>query len=188
MIAHMWRGVAMLAALLFLAGCYETDTPLIEDGDGVEIPNFAGTYQGGDKGDLVIEDRTEGLISKDYKYHLRGSDGVEYDILANVLADDLWHLQMARALGDGSGTYLHMFLVKQDGMYIFEVPDLMDENKTAEKVAQELGVAIQTERVKRGGKDEMRYRLDGSPDAARAFLKAHADRIKLNPLLPLMRK
>lgn len=178
----------MLGALLLLAGCYETDTPVIEAGDGVEIPDFAGVYRGSDDGDVVIEDRTEGLISKDYKYYLRGSDGVEYDILAAELTDDLWRLQMARERSDGSTTYLHMFLARENDVYSFMMPELEDENKTVEKIGQELGVTIQGGLIKRDGTDEMRYLLTGSPDAIKTFLDAHVDRVKLNPLMPLMRK
>lgn len=188
MFARLIRGVALLGALLLLAGCYETEAPVIEAGDGVEIPDFAGTYQASDDGDLVIEDRTEGLVLKDYKYYLRGSDGVEYDVLAAKLADQLWHLQMARQRTDGSTTYLHMFLARENDVYSFKIPDLEGEEKTVENVSQELGVKVEGGLIKRDGVDEMRNLLTGPPDAIKAFIKAHADRVKLNPLMPLMRK
>lgn len=188
MIARFIRGATVLGALLFLAGCYETDAPVIEAGDGDEIPDFAGIYISGDKGDVVIEDRTEGLVFKDYKYSMQTSEGAEYEILAAELADQLWHLQLARTQDDGSTSYLHIFLGREDDLYGFKIPETMDENKTAEKVGRELGVTIEGDQITRGGKTEMRFLLTGSPDAIKDFLNAHADRIKLTTIMTLIRK
>ena len=179
------RGVALLAALAVLAGCYETDFPVIEAGKGAEVPGLAGAYEIPDDGEFVIEDRSKEPASNGYVYLLRDDIGEELELLADKLQDDLWLVQIGKTEADGSRRYMFLFLARTDGIFVFKFANVMREDNPSERLAAQMGVEF-TEDVTHSG--EPRSWLKGSRENVLAFLRAHPGKIVLEDLMPLVRK
>lgn len=180
---HGVRRIAVLVALLFLAGCYETDFPVIEAGKGGEVPGLAGTYSIEGAGRIVIEDKT---ASNGFEYLLRDDAEEEFELLAEKVQDKTWLLQLGRTKPDGSMSYLFLFLGKSGANFVFRIPNLMDESGVPEKLAAEHEVEVVPEEPKDGG--EMRLLLQGTRGNVHAFLRAHPGKVKLEDMAPLVRQ
>lgn len=182
MIFRTIRRIALLSALLILAGCYETDFAVI--GTGVEVPGLAGTFRVGDKGSMMIEDRGGAPGTEGHEYLLRLPTGEEFELRAESVRDQLWLAQLGRVDDDGAMRYLFLYLGKDGDNFVFKLPDLVEDSGTPERLAAEYGVEILKEADP--GKSEFRIKLNGTREAIHAFLRAHPGRVALGDGPPLV--
>ncbi len=185
MTGRISRCVALIAALAILAGCYETDFPVIEAGKGAEVPGLPGAYEIPDGGEFVIEDRSNKPASNGYVYLLRDNTGEELELFADKLQDDLWLMQIGKTEADGSRRFMFLFLARTDGIFDFRFANIMREDNPSERLAVQMGVEF-SEDATPGG--EPRFLLKGSRENILAFLRAHPGQIVLEDLMPLVRK
>lgn len=182
MIFHTIRRIALLSALLILAGCYETDFAVIEA--GAEVPGLAGSYSAGGEKTVVIKDMAGTPTSKGFEYLLRTETGDELELLADKVQDDLWLVQLGRVGDDGAMRYLFLFLGKDGDNFVFKLPNLVDENGAAEILAAEHGIEIVKEQTPNS--NEIRLLARGTPDAIHAFLRAHPGQVELKDMTPIV--
>lgn len=106
-------GVALAAALLFFAGCVDSDTAVLAESDQVKVPDLSGTYTAAED----LADKVTVVWKQNNVFSVKQDDDPEEEgILVPLNAPDAYLLQLKDS--DGAGYLLVPLLVKDGEIMI----------------------------------------------------------------------
>jgi hypothetical protein len=165
------RLAVLLALLLGMAGCYETDQEIFEAGSAVAIPGLEGRYVNGDT--VYIVSRIEG--SKDYRYVESAPSPAGEGTLRIVPAGgDVFLVQLHRKEWEPNVHLQLIFRILRSGDAIRELQQLSVGDKLLTTQAEKTGVSLPKEGEQSGSKTGGGGAIKGSREAIAAFLRGLA--------------